>query len=69
LWLIASGKYYGVKQLEPTIIVKSEHSGKSLRDEFLFFLKNSVNLLSHIQTIFYFFCHQKQTFAGRFAFP
>lgn len=28
-----------------------------------------VNLLSHIQTIFYFFCHQEQTFAGRFAFP
>ncbi len=45
LWLIASGKYYDVKQLEPTIIVKSEHSEKSLRDEFLFFLKNSVNLL------------------------
>ena len=35
LWLIASGKYYDVKQIEPTIIVKSEHSGQSLRDEFL----------------------------------
>ena len=44
LWLIASGKYYDVKQIEPTIIVKSEHSGQSLRDEFLIFLNNSVNL-------------------------
>lgn len=35
LWLIASGKYYDVKQMEPTIVVKSEHAGQSLRDEFL----------------------------------
>lgn len=35
LWLIASGKYYDIYQVEPTIVVKSEHAGQNLRDEFL----------------------------------
>ena len=39
LWLIASGKYYDVNLIEPTIVVKSQHKGQSLRDEFLATLK------------------------------